>query len=227
MAARKNAASSTWTTRWNAFFASSKNKDGRADGQIFNIGNPDNEASIAELAQLVLEAFEVHPLRDKFPPFAGFQRVESGTYYGSGGYQDVEHRKPSIKKARKILDWETENRPARIGRDYGRFLLAGSRRIRRFRREIICEYSRGKNAMNASNTDFAEREKEQSAQLDLSHEELQAVETQLSETRKVLNRDWPEMTPRERSSQSRVVKEIEERRRVLLERIEIAEAFSI
>lgn len=83
-----------------------ENKDGRADGQIFNIGNPDNEASIAELAQLVLEAFEAHPLRDNFPPFAGFQRVESGTYYGSGGYQDVEHRKPSIKKARKVLDWE-------------------------------------------------------------------------------------------------------------------------
>lgn len=81
-----------------------ENPGGKADGQIFNIGNPDCEASIAELAQLVLEEFERHPLRAAFPPFAGFQHVESGAYYGAG-YQDVEHRRPSIRKARKLLDW--------------------------------------------------------------------------------------------------------------------------
>ncbi len=80
------------------------NPQGKADGQIFNIGNPDNEASIAELAQFVVEEFERHPSRHLFPPFAGFQRIESGTYYGAG-YQDVEHRRPSIRKARKLLDW--------------------------------------------------------------------------------------------------------------------------
>jgi len=81
-----------------------QNPNGAADGQIFNIGNPDNEASIEELAHLVLDVFEAHPLRGEFPPFAGFERVESGTYYGAG-YQDVEHRRPSIKKARKLLGW--------------------------------------------------------------------------------------------------------------------------
>jgi len=30
--------------------------------------------------------------------------VESSSYYGKG-YQDVEHRKPSIKNARRLLDW--------------------------------------------------------------------------------------------------------------------------
>ena len=31
--------------------------------------------------------------------------MESSSYYGKG-YQDVEHRKPSIKNARRLLDWE-------------------------------------------------------------------------------------------------------------------------
>ncbi|MFM8641001.1 MAG: bifunctional UDP-4-amino-4-deoxy-L-arabinose formyltransferase/UDP-glucuronic acid oxidase ArnA, partial [Planctomycetota bacterium] len=34
---------------------------GAAAGGIFNIGNPDNEASIEELAQMVVDAFERHP----------------------------------------------------------------------------------------------------------------------------------------------------------------------
>ncbi|HCN4446371.1 TPA: hypothetical protein N6T93_004676, partial [Escherichia coli] len=46
-----------------------------------------------------------HPLRHHFPPFAGFRVVESSSYYGKG-YQDVEHRKPSIRNARRCLDWE-------------------------------------------------------------------------------------------------------------------------
>ena len=81
-----------------------ENKDGVADGEIFNIGNPDNEASIAQLAEMVHDAFEAHPLRKYFPPFAGFVKVESAGYYGKG-YQDVEHRRPSIAKAQKKLGW--------------------------------------------------------------------------------------------------------------------------
>jgi UDP-4-amino-4-deoxy-L-arabinose formyltransferase/UDP-glucuronic acid dehydrogenase (UDP-4-keto-hexauronic acid decarboxylating) len=74
------------------------------DGQIINIGNPENEVSIKELAEMLVDRFESHPLRSKFPPFAGFRQVESGTYYGSG-YQDVQHRKPSIRNARRMLNW--------------------------------------------------------------------------------------------------------------------------
>lgn len=85
-----------------------ENKDGVCDGQIFNIGNPDNEASIKELAQMVVDEFEAHPLRSHFPQFAGFEEVESQSYYGSGGYQDVEHRRPSIRKARKMLNWHPQ-----------------------------------------------------------------------------------------------------------------------
>ena len=87
-----------------ALFRIIENKHNNCDGQIVNIGNPENEASIKELAEHLLASFERHPLRDRFPPFAGFREVESSSYYGKG-YQDVEHRKPSIKNARRLLDW--------------------------------------------------------------------------------------------------------------------------
>lgn len=82
-----------------------ENRDNLCQGQIVNIGNPNNEASIRELAELLLESFEKHPLRHNFPPFAGFKNVESKIYYGQG-YQDVEHRKPSIANARRLLNWQ-------------------------------------------------------------------------------------------------------------------------
>jgi len=88
-----------------ALFRIIENKEGRCDGQIVNIGNPDNEASIKELAEMLLDCFERHPLRSQFPPFAGFRDVESSDYYGKG-YQDVEHRKPSIRNAKRCLDWQ-------------------------------------------------------------------------------------------------------------------------
>lgn len=81
-----------------------ENANNNCDQQIFNIGNPDGDASIQELAETLVRLFEAHPLRDKFPPFAGIQQIESGAYYGSG-YQDVVHRKPSIKRINKLLDW--------------------------------------------------------------------------------------------------------------------------
>ena len=90
-----------------ALFRIIENRDNLCDGQIINIGNPTNEASIRELAEMLLSSFEAHPLRAQFPPFAGFNLVESSTYYGKG-YQDVEHRTPSIKNARRLLNWKPE-----------------------------------------------------------------------------------------------------------------------
>ncbi|MBJ3816932.1 bifunctional UDP-4-amino-4-deoxy-L-arabinose formyltransferase/UDP-glucuronic acid oxidase ArnA [Shimwellia pseudoproteus] len=87
-----------------ALFRIIENKHGQCDGQIINIGNPDNEASIKGLAEMLLASFERHPLRHRFPPFAGFRDVESSDYYGKG-YQDVEHRKPSIRNAKRLLEW--------------------------------------------------------------------------------------------------------------------------
>ena len=82
-----------------------EDRHGRCNKQIFNLGNPDGEASIRELADTLVAQFEAHPLRSHFPPLADIQLIESGTYYGQG-YQDVIHRKPSIKRANKLLEWE-------------------------------------------------------------------------------------------------------------------------
>ena len=82
-----------------------ENKGGRCDGKIINIGNPDNEASIRELAEILVKKFDKHPLRKKFPPFAGFKEIESGAFYGEG-YQDCQHRKPSIRNAGRYCDWK-------------------------------------------------------------------------------------------------------------------------
>ena len=81
------------------------NDNGVSDGQIINIGNPENEASIRQLGEELLRQFEAHPLRHNFPPFAGFRDVESKAFYGTG-YQDVAHRKPSIENAKRLLNWE-------------------------------------------------------------------------------------------------------------------------
>ncbi|WP_350305276.1 bifunctional UDP-4-amino-4-deoxy-L-arabinose formyltransferase/UDP-glucuronic acid oxidase ArnA [Photorhabdus viridis] len=88
-----------------ALFRIIENRGGLCDGQIVNIGNPTNEASIRQLAEMLLDSFENHELRGHFPPFAGFKKIESGSYYGKG-YQDVEHRKPSIKNAERLLGWK-------------------------------------------------------------------------------------------------------------------------
>ncbi|QGX90434.1 bifunctional UDP-4-amino-4-deoxy-L-arabinose formyltransferase/UDP-glucuronic acid oxidase ArnA [Tatumella sp. TA1] len=88
-----------------ALFRIIENPNNICNGKIINIGNPHNEASISQLAQMLLTCFEKHPLRAHFPPFAGFKPIESRQFYGEG-YQDVEHRKPSISNAQRYLDWQ-------------------------------------------------------------------------------------------------------------------------
>ncbi|MBW2344074.1 MAG: bifunctional UDP-4-amino-4-deoxy-L-arabinose formyltransferase/UDP-glucuronic acid oxidase ArnA, partial [Deltaproteobacteria bacterium] len=44
-----------------------ENRDGVCDGRIINIGNPDNEVSIKELAEILVAKFQDHPLRSQFP----------------------------------------------------------------------------------------------------------------------------------------------------------------
>jgi UDP-4-amino-4-deoxy-L-arabinose formyltransferase/UDP-glucuronic acid dehydrogenase (UDP-4-keto-hexauronic acid decarboxylating) len=82
-----------------------ENKNGSCNGRIFNIGNPDNEYSMQDLADLLREKFSTHPLRSHFPPDGGVQYIEAQAFYGSG-YQDLQHRRPSIQQARNILGWE-------------------------------------------------------------------------------------------------------------------------
>ncbi|XPE56414.1 hypothetical protein ACNKHW_14440 [Shigella flexneri] len=72
-----------------------ENGGDRCDGEIINIGNPENEASIRNWARCCWRA-STTSAAPSFPTVCGFSRCGSSSYYGKG-YQDVEHRKPSIR----------------------------------------------------------------------------------------------------------------------------------
>ncbi|MHB1950536.1 MAG: bifunctional UDP-4-keto-pentose/UDP-xylose synthase [Acidiferrobacteraceae bacterium] len=82
-----------------------ENREGAADGRIFNIGNPGNDVSIRELAELVVRLLKGYP---KYAPLADRVRivdVKSTDYYGQG-YQDILTRVPSIRNAERYLGWK-------------------------------------------------------------------------------------------------------------------------
>ena len=82
-----------------------ENKNNCCANEIINIGNPDNEYSIKELASILKNLFMEHPDHKDDKEFSEIIEVSAGDYYGKG-YQDIYTRKPSIEKARRLLDWE-------------------------------------------------------------------------------------------------------------------------
>ncbi|GJM06476.1 MAG: NAD-dependent dehydratase [marine bacterium B5-7] len=81
-----------------------ENKDGCADGRIFNIGNPDSDYSIRELAEMILAQVQHYPNYAEQAKKTNLVDVDAAKYYGEG-YQDVDARVPSIENAKKYLDW--------------------------------------------------------------------------------------------------------------------------
>jgi len=84
-----------------------RNENRAAEGQIFNIGNPRNNASIQELAEAVRDAVCEHPKYAEKGENALIEVVEAEAYYGKG-YEDVPDRIPSIEKAQELLNWAPE-----------------------------------------------------------------------------------------------------------------------
>jgi UDP-4-amino-4-deoxy-L-arabinose formyltransferase/UDP-glucuronic acid dehydrogenase (UDP-4-keto-hexauronic acid decarboxylating) len=79
------------------------NDGGRADGKIFNIGNPDNDKSVREIAELMIEIWKCHPFRmERGLPEGSTIETGSGAFYGKG-YQDVMRRTPSIKRMQETF----------------------------------------------------------------------------------------------------------------------------
>jgi len=72
------------------------------NGEIFNLGNPHNNLSIAELATQLARVFaELVPSH----PAARFEHVSAEEFYGPG-YDDTNERIPDISKARRLLGWQ-------------------------------------------------------------------------------------------------------------------------
>jgi len=82
-----------------------ENKDGKASGGIFNIGNPTNDLSVRELAEKLIALVKEYPAyRDKAEACRIIE-VTSDSFYGKG-YQDMLNRVPSVNNAEKRLGWK-------------------------------------------------------------------------------------------------------------------------
>jgi nucleoside-diphosphate-sugar epimerase len=80
------------------------NKDGIANGKIYNIGNPGNNYSIRELATLMLDLARQYPEYAESVAKVKVLETTSADYYGKG-YQDTQHRVPKIANTMADLDW--------------------------------------------------------------------------------------------------------------------------
>jgi nucleoside-diphosphate-sugar epimerase len=81
-----------------------ENKNGCASRQIFNLGNPKNDVSVAQLAKLIIASFKGYPEYRRHAEKAKTVVVSSGKYFGKY-YQDIQKRVPSIAHAKKQLGW--------------------------------------------------------------------------------------------------------------------------
>ena len=71
------------------------------NGKIFNIGNPQNNISIKELAELLIDEYEkLYPNKYK----GKLVTATPESFYGKG-YEDIPVRVPDIQEANKFLNW--------------------------------------------------------------------------------------------------------------------------
>ena len=80
------------------------NAGGNARGNIYNIGNPANDHSVRELAEMMLAEAVSRPEYRERAALVRLIDTSSSAYYGAG-YQDVEHRVPKIDNTKHDLDW--------------------------------------------------------------------------------------------------------------------------
>jgi nucleoside-diphosphate-sugar epimerase len=80
------------------------NKDDIANHKIYNIGNPKNNFSVRELAQMMLDLARDYPEYASSAAQVKMVETTSGEYYGKG-YQDTQHRVPKITNTMADLGW--------------------------------------------------------------------------------------------------------------------------
>ncbi len=81
------------------------NPGGIAAGRIYNIGNPDNNLSIRELAVLMIRLARRLPEWRDHAARVRLIEVSAHSYYGAG-YQDMADRRPQIEATRAELGWQ-------------------------------------------------------------------------------------------------------------------------
>ncbi len=81
-----------------------ENKNDICKNQIINIGNPENECSVKELADILKKLFMKHPDHIHDKTYSEIIDISAEKFYGKG-YQDIYTRKPSIEKAGRLLNW--------------------------------------------------------------------------------------------------------------------------
>jgi nucleoside-diphosphate-sugar epimerase len=84
-----------------------ENKDGKATGKIFNVGNPTNNYSIRELAGMMLDLAAEYSEYRETAKQVKLVETSSGAYYGTG-YQDVQNRVPKIENTVSELGWKPQ-----------------------------------------------------------------------------------------------------------------------
>ncbi|HEX4780177.1 MAG TPA: bifunctional UDP-4-keto-pentose/UDP-xylose synthase [Usitatibacter sp.] len=82
-----------------------ENKDGVASGSIYNVGNPKNNYSVRELAEMMLALAKTYPEYKKNAAKVKLVETSASKYYGKG-YQDVQNRVPRIENTMKDLGWK-------------------------------------------------------------------------------------------------------------------------
>jgi len=82
-----------------------ENKDGVASGKIYNVGNPKNNYSVRELAEMMLALAATYPEYKKNAAKVKLVKTSAGKYYGKG-YQDVQNRVPKIDNTMQDLGWK-------------------------------------------------------------------------------------------------------------------------
>ncbi|MBK8336450.1 MAG: bifunctional UDP-4-keto-pentose/UDP-xylose synthase [Sterolibacteriaceae bacterium] len=80
------------------------NRNGIASGNIYNIGNPANNYSVRELANMMLTMANEYPEYRDSAAKVRIVETTSGDYYGKG-YQDVQNRVPKIDNTKADLEW--------------------------------------------------------------------------------------------------------------------------
>lgn len=82
-----------------------ENKNNCAKNKIFNIGNPKENISIRQLAEILIQSIKVYPQYASAANKTKLISVGAEQYYGAG-YQDVNLRVPSIRRAETELAWQ-------------------------------------------------------------------------------------------------------------------------